>query len=73
MSRMADYYALYTTVHYTILYTFHCYIHEIRSDIISIGSAQLSRLLLRVGDKALTLKSYLKETKNSKKDYLLSK
>jgi hypothetical protein len=87
MSRTADYYVLYTTVHYTILYTFHSYIHEefiyilhivfcIRSPelgIISIESAQLSRLLLRVGDKALTLKSYLKETKNSRKYYLLSK
>jgi hypothetical protein len=28
MCRMADYYALYTTAHYTLLYTFHCYIHE---------------------------------------------
>jgi hypothetical protein len=26
--RMADYYSLYTTVHYTILYTIHCYLHE---------------------------------------------
>jgi hypothetical protein len=26
--RMADYYALYTTVHYTLLYTFDLYIHE---------------------------------------------
>jgi hypothetical protein len=25
--RMADCYALYTTVHYTLLHTFHCYIH----------------------------------------------
>jgi hypothetical protein len=26
--QVADYYALYTIVHYTLLYTFHCYIHE---------------------------------------------
>jgi hypothetical protein len=25
---MFDYYALYTTVHYALLYTIHCYIHE---------------------------------------------
>jgi hypothetical protein len=27
--RMADSYALYTAVNYTLLYTFHCYIHEV--------------------------------------------
>jgi hypothetical protein len=26
--RMADYYALYNTVHYNLLYHIHCYLHE---------------------------------------------